>query len=64
MGPADRIVFTIEEDGEVHLNRAEFDLNSAFASVPALRTPISIEDQIRQAKEEKALRDHGAPDLP
>ncbi|RIK45219.1 MAG: AbrB/MazE/SpoVT family DNA-binding domain-containing protein [Chloroflexi bacterium] len=53
--PHDKVAFTIE-NGEVRLVPVAFTLETAFGSVPPLRTGDDIEEQIRNAKDERAGR--------
>ncbi len=56
VGPKDRLVFTIEDNGDVRVGRAEFTLESAFGSVEATKRPEDIDEISRTAKDEKAER--------
>jgi hypothetical protein len=56
--PRDKVAFTID-DGEVKLRPARFTLESAYRSVPPLPHPISDEEMIRIAKEERASKTAG-----
>ena len=52
--PRDKVVFTIE-GSEVRLAPAEYTLESVFGSIePLTDGPQDFEEQIRQAKEERA----------
>ena len=53
--PRDKVAFAID-DGEVRLVPARFTLESAHRSVPPLAHPVSDEEIVRIAKEERALR--------
>lgn len=52
----DKIIFAIEGD-QVRLLPATFTLESAAGSVPPLGRTVDSEEQIREAKEEKAARE-------
>jgi AbrB family looped-hinge helix DNA binding protein len=52
----DRVIFVIS-DHEVRLLPATFSLESAAGSVPALANKQDVDEQIREAKEEKSERD-------
>lgn len=56
---SDQVVFVIEDEGDVRLERAEFDIDSAFGSVEPLDPSIDLDEQIRIARDEKASRDYG-----
>lgn len=56
VGPKDRLVFTIEDDGGVRVQRAEFTLKTAFGSVEPTKRPEDLERVIRDAKDERAER--------
>jgi len=53
--PRDKVTFAIDE-GEVKLMPAKFTLESAYRSVPPLARPLSDEEMVRTAKEERSRR--------
>lgn len=53
----DKVIFAIEDD-QVRLLPATFTLESAAGSVQPLGRTAPDEELIREAKEEKAARDH------
>jgi hypothetical protein len=53
--PRDKVRFKIE-GGEVSIQRLEMTLEEAFGSVPPLRDVGDVNEQLRIAKDEKAVR--------
>lgn len=53
--PHDKIVFAITEDG-IELKPMAFTLETAFGSVTSLRPDLTLDEQVREAKEERADR--------
>ncbi len=51
--PRDKVAFAIE-DGQVRLLPVAFTLEAAYGSVPALASDADFDEQIRQAKDERA----------
>lgn len=51
--PRDKVDFVIEGE-QILLRRPKYTLETAFASIPPLRTPEDWDERIREAKEEKA----------
>ena len=54
----DKVIFTIAEDG-VRLMPATLTLETAAGSVAALGQAVDADEQIREAKAEKAERERG-----
>ncbi|MCE2456842.1 MAG: type II toxin-antitoxin system PrlF family antitoxin [Dehalococcoidia bacterium] len=52
--PRDKVTFTIDDSGEVHLQAASFTLESAFASVRPSQRPEDFKAISRMAKDAKA----------
>ena len=52
--PRDKVTFTIDDSGEVHLQAASFTLESAFGSVRPSQRPEDFKAISRIAKDEKA----------
>jgi hypothetical protein len=46
----------IDDDAVIHLEKAEFTLESAFGSVEPVDRAVDIDDAIRTAKDERAER--------
>lgn len=53
--PRDKVAFEIV-DGEVRISRPRFTLETVFGSVKPLKRTDSIEEIIRQSREERAER--------
>lgn len=51
----DKVIFSIEDD-KIELRPLRFTLESAFGAVKSLRPDLSLDEQIREAKEERAAR--------
>ena len=54
INPRDKVSFTIEDDGHVTITAAEFTLATAYGSVKPVDDGRTLEDTIRDAKDEKA----------
>ena len=52
--PRDKVSFTIADDGHVILTAAEFTLETAFGSVKPVSDGRTLDEIIRDAKDEKA----------
>ena len=53
--PKDKVTFTIDDGGRVHLTPSAFSLETAFGSVaPSGRETAAFKQAIRDAKDEKA----------
>lgn len=53
--PRDKVAFTIDDAGTVHLKAAQFSLESAYGSVRPSARPEDFAQLSREAKEEKAV---------
>ena len=58
IGPASKVAFVVNGEGDVLVRPARYTLESVFGSVPALsgRETVDAEDQIQDAMEEEAER--------
>ena len=52
--PRDKVTFTIDDTGKVHLAAASFTLESAFGSVKPSQRPEDFQEISRMAKDGKA----------
>ncbi len=54
--PKDKVSFMIEDDGHVTISAAEFTLETTFRSVKPITDGRTLDQIIRDAKDEKAER--------
>ena len=54
--PRDKVTFSIDDTGKVHLEAASFTVESAFGSVKPSQRPEDFDEIIRTAKDERAER--------
>ena len=52
--PRDKVSFTVEDDGHVRISAAEFTLETAYGSVKPVSDGRTLDEIIRDAKDEKA----------